>query len=100
MYQNSLGFYLQDDWKIKPRFTLNYGLRYEINGTLRDTNNIEENFVRGRGVVQVGKGISGIHNVDYFDFDPHLGFLCDVFDEENTVMCVVYTHSKCLTIIG
>jgi len=79
IYQNSVGFYVQDDWKIKPRLTLNYGLRYEINGTIRDTENNEANFVPGRGLVKVGQGLDGIHNVDYKDFGPHLGFAFDVF---------------------
>ena len=48
--------------------------RYEVNGTMRDTNNQEANFIPGRGLVQVGQGIGGIHNVDYADFGPHLGF--------------------------
>ena len=77
--QNSVGFYAQDDWKIKPRFTLNYGLRYEINGTMRDTNNLEANFDPARGFLKVGKDISGVHNVDYHDFGPHLGFAWDIF---------------------
>src|SRR4029077_5459419 len=74
--QNSVGFYAQDDWKIKPNFTLSYGLRYDINGTVRDKNNVESVFVPGsqNGLVQVGHGINGIHNVDYGDFGPHLGF--------------------------
>jgi len=45
IYQNSVGFYGQDDWKIKKNFTLSYGLRYEINGTMRDKNNLEAEFV-------------------------------------------------------
>jgi hypothetical protein len=86
IYQNSVGFYLQDDWKAKPRLTLNYGLRYEINGTMRDTANKEANFIVGRGLVQVGQGTNGIHNVDYGDFGPHLGFSWDVFGHGTTAV--------------
>jgi hypothetical protein len=91
--QNSVGFYLQDDWKIKPRLTINYGLRWDINGTVRDTNNLEANFIPGRGLVQVGQGVSGAYNVDYHDLGPHAGFAWDVFGNGKLAVRGGYSRS-------
>ena len=44
-------FYAQDDWRINPLVTLNYGLRYEINGQITDTQNRLSNIEANRFVI-------------------------------------------------
>src|SRR5262249_32894816 len=44
-------FYAQDDWKVKPALTLNYGIRYEINSQMVDTQNRLSNIEMSRFVV-------------------------------------------------
>jgi hypothetical protein len=91
LVQNSLGFYGQDDWKIKPRFTINLGLRWDIHGNLRDTNNLAANFLPNDGLVKVGQGIDRLYNVDYHDFGPHAGFAWDVFGSGKTAVRAGYS---------
>jgi Carboxypeptidase regulatory-like domain/TonB-dependent Receptor Plug Domain/TonB dependent receptor len=86
LVQNSVGFYVQDDWKIKPRLTLTLGLRYDIFGNLRDKNNIAANFFPSAGLLQVGHGISRLYNVDYKDFGPRAGFAWDIFGTGRTAL--------------
>lgn len=93
LVQNSVGFYAQDDWKIRPRLTLSFGLRYDINGNLRDLQNRTANFIPGTGLVQVGQGIDRLYNVDYGDFGPHVGFAWDIFGNGKTALRSGYSLS-------
>ncbi len=34
--REAYNFYLQDSWKISPKWTLNYGLRYEVNSRIKE----------------------------------------------------------------
>ncbi len=49
-YSKTYGFFVQDDWKIGNRLTINLGLRYEVETPLRERNNksiagFDENYV-------------------------------------------------------
>lgn len=37
VYSNYQGYFIQDDWRLNSKITLNLGLRYEIEGGLRDS---------------------------------------------------------------
>jgi Carboxypeptidase regulatory-like domain len=83
------GFYFQDEWHAKSRFTVNYGLRYEIINPNTETRNRLNAFVPGVqshimpsapvGLLFPGDpGISrGIAPSYYRGFMPRVGFVWD-----------------------
>ena len=39
-----MGLFFQDEWKVTPRVTVNFGLRWDVNGALGDADKNASNF--------------------------------------------------------
>jgi outer membrane receptor protein involved in Fe transport len=85
-HDSQYAVFLQDDWRVKPRLTLNLGLRYELTTVLADRDNKLGNFDPVRGLVQVGIGEASAFNGDHKAFSPRLGFAWDVKGDGKTVI--------------
>lgn len=86
MSNQGYALFLQDDWRVRPRLTLNLGVRYEIYTVIRERDNLEGNFDPTLGVVQVGNQIPNPYNGDHNNFSPRVGFAWDMFGDGKTVL--------------
>jgi len=82
----AFGLFVQDDYRIFPRLTLNLGLRYDVTYPLQDSRNLLANYVPTAGIVQVGKGISSPYDTNYNNVSPRVGFAWDMFGTGKTVL--------------
>lgn len=89
-YTNNLGFFLQDDWKVSSRLTLNLGLRYEYTGPLSEKSNSISNFIPATGLVRVGQGLDTLYERDTNNFAPRAGFAFDPRGTGKTVIRGAY----------
>jgi hypothetical protein len=80
--------FVQDDWRITKRVTLNLGLRYEYQGVPSEAHNLVGNWEPGVGLEQVGKNIGSIYKGDHRNFSPRLGIAWDVTGKGTTVVRV------------
>jgi hypothetical protein len=97
-----LGTYVQDDWKITPRLTLNLGLRYDVVFGLTELHNRRSNFdpyainpeTGMPGVLTYG-GVGDVPesfiNRDNNNFGPRFGIAWDPFGDGRTAIRAGYS---------
>ena len=92
-YENNFGFYIQDSYRVTPRLTFNYGLRWDYFGVVKEKNNLLSNITALDPVAQtftltqVGQpGLSNLYNPDKKDFAPRVSAAWDVTGKGKTVI--------------
>lgn len=83
---NSFGGFVQDDVRVSSRFTLNFGVRYELNTVIKEQNNQLANFDPTQGLLQVGQQIGSPYNGDHNNFAPRFGLAWDPWGKGKTVI--------------
>src|SRR5882672_7897997 len=78
--------FVQDDWRVTSRLTLNLGLRYEIDGVEKERDDLFGNFDPSRGQVQVGGAITSPYHGDHNNFGPRVVFAWYMFGNGKTVL--------------
>jgi hypothetical protein len=89
-YTNNLGSFVQEDWRITRKLTLNLGLRHEYVGPLSEKDDRISNFIPSRGLVRVGQGIDSLYERDRNNFAPRFGFAFDPRGTGKTVLRGAY----------
>jgi hypothetical protein len=100
-FENGYGLYLQDSFRVTPRLTVNYGLRWDYYGIVQEKNNLFANYLvssfdlgtdTGTGTLtQVGTGtpkLSRLYEPDHKDFSPRSSIAWDVTGKGKTVIRV------------
>jgi hypothetical protein len=93
--ENNVGFYVQDSFRVTPRLTFNYGMRWDYFGVVKEKNNLLTNVTSvspapGTGtftLTQVGQpGLSDLYKPDKKDFAPRVSAAWDVTGKGKTVV--------------
>ncbi|WP_353069733.1 TonB-dependent receptor [Tunturibacter empetritectus] len=81
------GYFVQDDWKVNRRLTLNLGVRYDFYTYPYEQNNNQANYDFATASLQVA-GVNGnsrsLINTDKNNFAPRIGFAYDLYGNGKT----------------
>jgi hypothetical protein len=88
-FNNGLSFFAQDDIRVRPKFTVILGLRWEYFGPLGEKHNLLSNFDASGNLVLVGSStLPHLYNRDLNNFGPHIGMAWNA--RRNTVVRAGY----------
>jgi hypothetical protein len=82
----SFGAFIQDDWRVRRNLTINFGVRYDLNGVIKEKNDLLGNFDPAVGLQQVGVNIDAPYKGDHNNFAPRLGIVWDPMGKGKTVI--------------
>jgi outer membrane receptor protein involved in Fe transport len=89
--QNAFGFYVQDNYKVRPNLTFELGVRYDWNMTPTER---YDRFVvfdpATRTLVRVGSGIDKVYHENNKNFQPRVGIAWDPFNDGKTSIRAAY----------
>jgi len=94
-FQNGWGFYAQDSFRISPRLTFNYGLRWDYYAVVQEKNHLFSDFVPTSAttgnLIQVGPGgLPNLYKPDKTNFSPRVSVAWDVTGRGKTVVRAGY----------
>ena len=87
VYINAAGLFVQDNFKVSPQLALEYGLRFEWNGT--PTEGANRFVIFDPGTVALVRtrtnGLGSVYKQNY-NVEPRVGFVYDLFANSHTII--------------
>ena len=94
VYDNAVGAFVQDSYKVTPQLLLELGFRFEWNGSPTLGDNKGTNFIPSLdSLVQLGTDGQGRSPyTQNYNYEPRVGFAYDVFGTGKTVVRGAYAY--------